>query len=101
MYLHIGQNELLPKADILGVFDLDACTAGKRTRAFLRRAETEGLALDVSGELPRSFVVCSHPYHEQIVWLSQLTSATLKRRWDQEKWLDMEEEQRGVRHGGE
>ena len=36
--------------------------------------------LDVSGELPKSFVVCDHPYHRQIVYLSQLNASTLKKR---------------------
>ena len=64
------------------MFDLDTCSAGKRAREFLRAAEQEGVVVDVSGELPRSFVVCDHPYHAQIVYLSQLSPATLRRRWE-------------------
>ena len=40
----------------------------------------EGVVLDVSGEIPKSFVVCDHPYHRQIVYLSQLNSTTLQKR---------------------
>ncbi|MBR1690901.1 MAG: DUF370 domain-containing protein [Oscillibacter sp.] len=80
MYLHLGQNELVPERRIIGIFDLDKCSVGRRTRAYLAAAERDGVVLDVSGELPRSFVVCDHPYHRQIVYLSQLTSATLKNR---------------------
>lgn len=36
--------------------------------------------LDVSGDLPKSFLVCDHPYHPQIVYLSQLNTSTLKNR---------------------
>ena len=36
--------------------------------------------LDVSGALPKSFVVCDHPYHTQIVYLSQLNPSTLQKR---------------------
>ena len=43
-------------------------------------AEKEGVVLDVSGEIPKSFVVCDHPYHRQIVYLSQLNSTTLQKR---------------------
>ena len=81
MYLHIGRNELIPEGRVIGVFDLDTCGAGKRTREFLRRAEDAGAVVDVSGELPRSFVLADHPYHDQIVYLSQLTPATLEKRW--------------------
>ena len=80
MYLHIGQNEILSEHRIIGIFDLDKCSTSKRTREYLSAAEAEGVVLDVSGEIPKSFVVCDHPYHRQIVYLSQLNSSTLKNR---------------------
>lgn len=80
MYLHLGQNEIVPYRRIIGIFDLDKCTTSKRTRDYLTAAEREGVVLDVSGDLPKSFVVCDHPYHEQIVYLSQLNPATLNSR---------------------
>ena len=80
MYLHIGQNEILSEHRIIGIFDLDKCSTGKRTREYLCAAEAEGVVLDVSGEIPKSFVVCDHPYHRQIVYLSQLNPSTLKNR---------------------
>ena len=80
MYLHLGQNEIVPHRRVIGIFDLDKCSEGKRTREYLAAAEEEGVVLDVSGELPKSFVVCDHPYHRQIVYLSQLTPSTLQKR---------------------
>lgn len=80
MYLHLGQEEIVPFGRIIGIFDLDKCSYEKRTREYLAAAEREGVVLDVSGELPRSFVVCDHPYHEQIVYLSPLSPAALQRR---------------------
>ena len=80
MYLHLGQNEIVSDHRIIGIFDLDKCSSGKRTREYLSRAEEAGVVLDVSGDIPKSFVVCDHPYHPQIVYLSQLTTSTLKNR---------------------
>jgi len=81
MYLHLGQDEIVPCRRIIGIFDLDKCSYEKRTRDYLAAAEKEGVVLDASGEnLPRSFVVCDHPYHDQIVYLSQLSPAALQRR---------------------
>ena len=80
MYLHLGQNEIVPERRIIGIFDLDQCSTSKRTRDYLAAAEKEGVVLDISGDLPRSFVVCDHPYHEQIVYLSQLSPAALRKR---------------------
>lgn len=80
MYLHLGENEIVADRRIIGVFDLDKCSTGVRTREYLAAAEKEGVVLDVSGDLPKSFVVCDHPYHRQIVYLSQLNPSTLKHR---------------------
>ena len=45
MYLHIGQNEILPDRRVIGIFDLDKCSYGKRTREYLAAAEKEGVAV--------------------------------------------------------
>ncbi len=80
MYLYIGQDQLLPEERIIGVFDLDTASYGRRAKEFLDRAEGSGTVIDSSGELPKSFVVCDHPYHPQIIYLSQLNTATLQKR---------------------
>ncbi|CDC74300.1 MULTISPECIES: extracellular matrix regulator RemB [environmental samples] len=85
MYLHIGQNEIIPDRRIIGIFDLDKCSSSKRTRDYLSDAEKEGVVLDVSGDIPKSFVVCDHPYHRQIVYLSQLNAVTLQKRAESRK----------------
>ena len=85
MYLHLGQNEIVADRSVIGIFDLDKCSMSKRTRDYLSAAEDEGVVLDVSGDLPKSFVVCDHPYHRQIVYLSQLNPSTLKNRAESSK----------------
>lgn len=80
MYLHIGQTEIIPQRRIIGIFDLDNASYELRTREYLTKAEQEGVVLDIAGDLPRSFVVCDHPYHDQIIYLSQLGSKTLQKR---------------------
>ena len=85
MYLHIGQNEILPEKRIIGSFYMDTATYNRRAMEFLTRAEQEGVVLDISGDIPKSFVVCDHPYHPQIVYLSQLNPATLQKRAESQK----------------
>ena len=87
MYLHLGQNEVIAEHRIIGIFDLDKCSTSKRTRDYLSAAEREGVVLDISGDLPKSFVICDHPYHRQIVYLSQLSSATLQKRAER-GWME-------------
>ena len=79
-YLHIGQHVMVEDRRIIGVFDLDITSQSKITRGFLDQAEKEGVVLTAIEDIPKSFVVCDHPYHRQIVYISQLNSSTLARR---------------------
>ena len=45
MYLHLGQNVMLEKKRIIGIFDLDNTSYSKITRTFLAEAEKELTAL--------------------------------------------------------
>ena len=86
-YLHLGQSQIVPGHRVIGIFDLDKCSTSKRTRDYLAAAEAEGVVLDVSGDIPKSFVLCDHPYHPQIVYLSQLNTSTLKNRAESDKFV--------------
>ena len=86
-YLHLGQNEIVPGHRVIGIFDLDKCYTSARTRDYLSAADREGVVLDISGDIPKSFVVCDHPYHDQIVYLSQLNTSTLKHRAESDKFI--------------
>ena len=79
-YLHIGQNLMLEDKRIIGIFDLDITSQSKITRTFLNQAEQEGIVISAIEDIPKSFVVCDHPYHRQIVYISQLNTSTLARR---------------------
>ena len=59
MYLHLGQSVVVPYRDVVGIFDLDNTSSSHLTRAFLERAEKEGRVVNVSDDLPRSFVLCT------------------------------------------
>ena len=79
-YLHIGKNVTVEEKRIIGIFDLDNTTESKHTRKFLAQAEEEGQVITCCDDNPKSFLLCEHPYHDQIVYLSQLTPATLHKR---------------------
>ena len=80
-YLFLGQSVVVPKKSVIGVFDLDNTSTSRITRDFLTRAEKAGQVADVSGELPKSFVL-TEAGGKRTLWLSQLNSSTLLRRWD-------------------
>lgn len=81
MYLHLGENTLVKKKDIIGIFDLDNVTVQKSSRNFLNMAEKEGRAETVSYELPKSFTVCSKKGSKKTkIYISQITPQTLLKR---------------------
>ena len=80
MYLHLGENKIIRKADIVGIFDSDTATVSKTTRKFLTDAERRG-DLETVGDVPKSFTVVSGKKDEKI-YFSQLSSKTLAHRAD-------------------
>ena len=79
-YLHIGQNVMLEDKRIIGIFDLDNTSTSKITREFLNTAEQDSVVQTACEDIPKSFVVRDHPYHRQIIYISQLNSQTLLKR---------------------
>ncbi len=79
MYVHLGQDTVVWSGDILGVFDMDNSTVSRHTRGFLALAQKEGRVVNVSMELPKSYIVCSHQ-DRLTVYISQIAPATLLRR---------------------
>lgn len=79
MYLHLGQNTVVRTDKIVGVFDMDNSTVSKHTKKFLAKAQKENRVVNVSMELPKSFVVCEEA-GKQTVYISQIAPSTLLRR---------------------
>lgn len=79
MYLHLGQDTVICSENIVAMFDIDACTVSKKTRDFLTSAEKQGQVVNVSFELPKSFIVCENK-DERVVYISQISTKTLQRR---------------------
>ena len=75
MYLNLGQS-VIPTENIVGIFDLDNASWAFKTREFLERAEREGRAVWLTGDLPRSFVLCQ----DGRVYITQLSAGVLKGR---------------------
>lgn len=79
MYLHLGQDTVIETESIVAMFDIDACTVSKKTRDFLAAAQKNGEVINVSFELPRSFIIC-RKNGRITVYISQLSTKTLSNR---------------------
>lgn len=81
MYLYLGNDIVINTDDIVGVFDMDNTTISKDTRKFLNLSEKNGQIINVSYELPKSFIVCADKNSgEKKVYLCQLSPSTLQKR---------------------
>lgn len=80
MFIHLGQNTSVNKKDIIGIFDLDTSTVSIHTRNFLKQAEKKNQVVNVSYELPKSFVVTATDKKNTKVYISQLAASTLEKR---------------------
>ena len=79
MYLHLGQETVVRTDDIVGIFDLENTSISKITKEFLTKAERAGRVVNVSYELPKSFVICNR-IKETAVYITQISSSTLRKR---------------------
>ncbi|MDD4699328.1 MAG: DUF370 domain-containing protein [Oscillospiraceae bacterium] len=81
MYIHLGQETVVWSKDVIGIFDLDTSTVSKHTRNFLSKAEKNGEVINVTYELPKSFILCNSS-NKNRVYISQISTSTLQRRAD-------------------
>ena len=78
MLMHAGRDFVLNTRDIVGFFDLDSTSPGHITREFLAVAEREGAVVDLSEDLPKSFILTDFP--TETVYVTELSTAALKGR---------------------
>ena len=74
MYVHIGENRVLRKKDILFIFDMDSTTVSVHTRNYLNKAQRENRVITVGLDLPKSFIVTQ----DNKIYLSPFNSTTIK-----------------------
>ena len=80
MYVSIGSDFSVRDRCIIGIFDLDNSTTSKHTLKFLTEAEKRGEVIDVSGDLPKSFII-TEEFGMQRVYLSQYNASVLEKRF--------------------
>ena len=81
MYIHIGGDVSVLKKSIIGIFDMDNTTISKWTRQFLKYSEEKENVVNVSDELPRTFIVTENERDKKIkVYISPISASTLQKR---------------------
>ena len=81
MFLHLGENVVVPIKDIIGIFDLQNTIYSSDTIQFLRLAEEDGFVERITDEQPKSFIIAEVDKMSKI-YLSPISSTTLTKRTD-------------------
>lgn len=76
MFLKISNDFVIPKSEIVGIFDMDNTTVSRQGRDFLPKAERDGELIYSADDLPKSYVVTEHN-GKMRVYLSSFSSKLL------------------------
>ena len=79
MYLHLGQDYIVPLQNVVAVFDMDTATVSGRTQRLLSRLQDQGRSIELYDDLPRAAVLCESALGETL-YLTQLSPQALQRR---------------------
>lgn len=79
MFLHLGENIVVPLKDVIGIFNIETSMYSSDTSQFLRMAEEDGFVQRITKEKPKSFIIAEVDKKSK-VYLSPISSATLTKR---------------------
>lgn len=79
MYIHLGEQISVHDSSVIGIFDIENTTIGQDTRALLHRLEDEKNVVNVSQDMPKSFILCEDENGEN-AYVSPISAATLRKR---------------------
>ena len=84
MYIRVEENAVVLDKDIVGIFDMDNTTVSRLGRTFLPKAEKNGLIINQTDDLPKSFVVTSSEGKTEVL-ISSVSSKILANRVKKDK----------------
>lgn len=80
MYIHLGNEISISDKSMIGIFDIENTSLGKDTRQYLKNSTDNGKIVNVSLEMPKSFIVCKDKTGKESVYISQISVSTLRKR---------------------
>lgn len=79
VFLHLGENVVVPLKDVIGIYDIETSTYSSDTSQFLRMAEEDGFVERITKERPKSFIIAEVNKKSKI-YMSPISSSTLIKR---------------------
>ncbi|MBQ9947984.1 MAG: DUF370 domain-containing protein [Oscillospiraceae bacterium] len=75
MFLFLGGDVIVPKKDVIGIFDIEECSVSRMTADYLNSCQKKGQVVYISQDMPKSFVVCAEK-----TYISNVSNDTINRR---------------------
>lgn len=78
MFLHLGENVVIPQKEIIAILDMESVNSIDSDR-FLRISDEDGFVKRINKENPKSIVLTERD-KKSIIYLSPISSVTLVKR---------------------
>lgn len=75
MFLYLGGDITVNSKDVIGIFDIEECSVSRTTAEFLNFSQKNGQIVNVSEEMPKSFIVT-----ENKTYISNVSNRTIALR---------------------
>lgn len=75
MFLFLGGEVSVRSRDVVGVFDIEECSVSRITVDYLNACQKNGRIVNVSEDMPKSFIVCSDR-----TYISNVSHSTVVKR---------------------
>lgn len=75
MFLYLGGNTTVRSNDVVGIFDIEECSVSKITANYLNSCQKNKKIVNVSEEMPKSFIVTVSK-----TYISNVSCATINKR---------------------
>ena len=93
MFLHLGNDYMVNTKDVIGIFDIENTSVSKITKDFLNESSKNRRVVNCTYEMPKSFIVCLDKDFTETVYISQMSCATLLKRF-KKKYTSMQTQEK-------
>ena len=80
MYLHLGNDVLINTDTIIGIFDIENTSTSRFTKDYLNDRAKSDKIVNVSLDMPKSFIICTDDGGNELLYISPISVATLRKR---------------------
>ncbi|MGN1113902.1 MAG: extracellular matrix regulator RemB [Oscillospiraceae bacterium] len=82
MFLHLGNDYTVNTKDIIGIFDIENTSTSQITKDYLSTSSKIKQIINCTYEMPKSFVVCVDENLTEKIYISQISSKILLKRFN-------------------